>query len=451
MAKEMPNNLEAEKSVLGSMFLSQYALQKANETLYPENFYYEKHAKIFEAIRELVNDGSPIDVTTVSSKLKDKKELKNIGDVEYLTELVEMVPTAANVDHYIKIVEECSVLRNLIEEATNIIDLGYNHEESVNEVLDKAESRILNVVKKRKSTELKPISEVLTKTQENLEILASNKSEISGIPTGWIDFDRLTSGLKGTQLIILAARTGMGKTAFALNMATNIAINTGKTVAIFTLEMGAEQLANRMISAVGQIEGNKLMTGRLLSEDWKRVNEAMSQLGETNIYIDDSPGITVGDIRAKCRRLASTSNGLGVVIIDYLQLIQGASRYAGNRQQEVAEISRMLKTMAIELDVPVVALSQLSRMVDSREDKRPILPDLRESGSIEQDADIVAFLYMEDYYDKEKRRPDGGSPCELIVAKHRNGPTATIDLFFKRNTSSFVNYKKTPKEGEPNE
>ncbi len=451
MAKELPSNLEAEKSVLGSMFLSQYALQKANETLYPENFYYEKNAKVFSVIKDLVNESTPIDIMTVAAKLKDRKELKMIGDVEYLTELIECVPTAANVDYYIKIVEEASVLRNLIEEATGIVTLGYDHEESVNEVLDKAESKILNVIKKRKSAELKPISEVLTKAQENLEILASNKSDIAGIPTGWYDFDKLTSGLKGTQLIILAARTGMGKTAFALNMGTNIAINTGKTVAIFTLEMGAEQLVNRMISSVGQIEGTKLSTGKLFSEDWKRVNEAMSQLGDTNIYIDDSPGITVGDIRAKCRRLASSEKGLGIVIIDYLQLIQGSSRYAGNRQQEVAEISRSLKTMAIELDVPVVALSQLSRPVDLRADKRPMLPDLRESGSIEQDADIVAFLYMEDYYDKEKKRPDGGAPCELIIAKHRNGPTATINLYFKRNTSSFVSYKVDEQAGARNE
>ncbi|HPE15197.1 MAG TPA: replicative DNA helicase [Bacilli bacterium] len=450
MAKELPNNLEAEKSVLGSMFLSQYAQQKALETLYPENFYFEKNAKVFSAIKELVNESSPIDITTVSTKLKNKKELKTIGDIEYLTELVECVPTAANVDYYIKIVEENSVLRNLIEEATGIATLGYEHEGSVNETLDKAESKILNVIKKRKSSELKPIADVLAQSQEILEKLASNKGDVTGIATGWTDFDKVTAGLQGKQLIILAARTGMGKTAFALNLATNVAIKEKKTVAIFTLEMGAEQLANRMISAVGQIDGNKLKTGKLYSEDWKRVNEAMSQLGETNIFIDDSPGITVGDIRAKCRRLASSEAGLGIVIIDYMQLIQGGARYAGNRQQEVAEISRSLKTMAIELDVPVIALSQLSRPVDLRADKRPILPDLRESGSIEQDADIVAFLYMEDYYDKEKKRPDGGAPCELIIAKHRNGITTTVDLYFKRNTSSFVNYKKTP-TGEENE
>lgn len=451
MAKEMPNDLGAEKSVLGSMFLSKYALEKAIETLYPEHFYSEKNATVFRAIKDLVNESSPIDITTVSSKLKEKKSLKLAGDIEYLTEIVEYVPTASNVDYYIKIVEECYVLRCLIEEATNIVTLGYDHKDSVNETLDQAESKILNVIKRRKASELKPIAEVLTSTQKNLEHLAQNKSEVTGLATGWYDFDKVTSGLHGKQLIILAARTGMGKSAFALNLATNVAINSGKTVAIFTLEMGAEQLANRMISSVGQIDGKKLMTGRLYSEDWTRVNEAMSQLGETKIYIDDMSGITVGDIRAKCRRLASSEDGLGLVIIDYMQLIQGGNRYAGNRQQEVAEISRSLKTMALELDIPVVALSQLSRPVDLRADKRPILPDLRESGSIEQDADIVAFLYMEDYYDKEKKRPDGGAPCELIIAKHRNGITTTIDLYFKRNTSTFVNYKKESSKGENNE
>jgi len=442
MAREIPNNIEAEKSVLGSMFLSQYALQKSLESLYEESFYFDKHSKIFGAIKELVNEGTPVDITTVASQLRSKKELKQIGDVEYLTEIVECVPTATNIDYYIKKVEECSVLRNLIEEATEIATLGYESSENVNETLDRAEVKILNVVKKRKAKELKSIGEVLNQTQENLEALASKKGDITGLATGWYDYDRITSGLQGKQLIILAARTGMGKTAFALNLATNVAISSKKPVIIFTLEMGAEQLATRMLACVGQIDGNKLRTGNLLSEDWKRVNEAMSQLGDTKIYIDDSSDITVGDIRAKCRRQASSSEGLGLVIIDYLQLIQGSSRYAGNRQQEVAEISRALKTMALELDVPVIALSQLSRGVDTRTDNRPILPDLRESGSIEQDADIVLFLYMEDYYDKEKKRPDGGAPCELIIAKHRNGITTTVDLYFKRNTSTFVNYKK---------
>ena len=281
----------------------------------------------------------------------------------------------------------------------------------------------------------------MAKAEANLEQLAESKGEITGLATGWYDFDKLTAGLHENQLIIIAARPAMGKTAFALNLATNVAINSGKTVAVFNLEMGAEQLAMRIISSLGQIEGYKLQTGRLMNDDWKRVNEAISQLEDTNIFIDDTPGITIGEIRAKCRRLASTENGLGLVIIDYLQLISGGKNYGTNRQQEVSDVSRALKTMAMELHCPVIALAQLSRAVESREDKRPLMSDLRESGSIEQDADIVSFLYRDDYYNKEARNEDNTSISEFIIAKHRNGPTDTIQLLFKKNTSTFANFR----------
>ncbi len=443
--KTLPNNLEAEQSVLGSCFLSKYALQKACETLSEESFYSEKNAKIFASLSSLLDSKTPIDITTVTTDLKNKKILSEVGGVEYLTEILNFVPTASNIDYYIKSVEDAAVLRRLIETATEIASNGYDTEEDINDTLDEAEKKILNIVKTRKSSEFKTIKEVLIKTESDLEKLAETKGEITGLATGWYDFDKLTAGLHENEFIIVAARPAMGKTAFALNMATHVAMNTDKSVALFNLEMGAEQLALRILSSLGQIEGYKLRTGNLLNEDWKRLNEATAQLSDTNLFIDDTPGITIGEIRAKCRRLASSDKGLGLIIIDYLQLISGGKNYGANRQQEVSDISRSLKTLAMELHVPVIALAQLSRGVEAREDKRPIMSDLRESGSIEQDADIVSFLYRDDYYNKEARREDDSSISELIIAKHRNGPTATIELLFKKNTSTFLSLKKEEK------
>lgn len=449
--KSLPNNLEAEQSVLGACFLSKYALQKACENLSEESFYSERNAKIFASMSSLMDQKIPIDLTTVTSDLKNKKVLSEVGGVEYLTEVLNFVPTAANIDYYIKTVEDTAILRSLIETATNIASEGYETSENVNETLDDAEKKILNIVKNRKSSEFKSIKEVLAKTESNLEKLAEAKGEITGLATGWYDFDKLTAGLHENEFIIIAARPAMGKTAFALNMATHIAMNTSKSVALFNLEMGAEQLALRILSSLGQIEGFKLRTGNLLNTDWKRLNEATAQLSETNLFIDDTPGITIGEIRAKCRRLASSDKGLGIVIIDYLQLISGGRNYGTNRQQEVSDISRNLKTLAMELHVPVIALAQLSRSVEGREDKRPIMSDLRESGSIEQDADIVSFLYRDDYYNKEARREDDSSISELIIGKHRNGPTATIELLFKKNTSTFLSLRKEDKGAEVSE
>lgn len=445
--KTLPNNIEAEKSVLGACFLSKHALEKACENLETDAFYQDANSKIFASLQKLAEEKIPIDLTTVTTELKEKNILKEVGGVEYLTEIINFVPTAANIDYYIKKVEESAITRKLIETAEDIATMGYNTEESVNETLDTAEKKILSIVKNRKSSEFRSIKEVLNKTRSDLERLAETKGEITGLATGWYDFDKLTAGLHENEFIIIAARPAMGKTAFALNLATNIAKNTDKAVALFNLEMGAEQLAQRILSSLGQVEGFKLRTGKLMNEDWKRLNEAISQLSDTNMMIDDTPGITIGEIRAKCRRLASSEQGLSIVIIDYLQLISGGRNYGSNRQQEVSDISRSLKTLAMELHVPVIALAQLSRQVEAREDKRPIMSDLRESGSIEQDADIVSFLYRDDYYNKEARREDDTSISELIIGKHRNGPTATIELLFKKNTSTFVNLKREYKEG----
>ena len=445
--KIMPNNLEAEKSVLGASFISNYALQKAIESLTPESFYSEKNNKIFSAMMSLAEEKTPIDITTVTGYLNKKNELLEIGGVEYLTEILNFVPTASNIDYYIQSVEESAILRRLINTANEIAEEGYRTDESVNEILDSSEKRILNIVKNRKSSEFRTIKDVLAKTQSDLERLSENKGEITGLATGWYDFDKLTTGLHPNEFIIIAARPAIGKTAFALNLATHVAMSQDKSVAVFNLEMSAEQLAMRILSSVGQIEGFKLRTGNLMNNDWKRINEASSQLSNTNLVIDDTPGITIGEIRAKCRRLASSEKGLSLVLIDYLQLISGGKNYGANRQQEVSDISRSLKTLAMELGVPVIALSQLSRSVEAREDKRPLMSDLRESGSIEQDADIVAFLYRDDYYNKEARTEDNNSISELIIGKHRNGPIATIELLFKKNTSTFLNLKKNNMEG----
>lgn len=436
----MPHNYDAEQAVLGAMFLSKYAAQKCVENLSQELFYSESHQKIFSVVSELVENSKPVDITTVTEELEKKKFLKEIGGIVYLTELVNSVPSASNVDEYIKIVNEKAILRRLILESDRINKQAYDASEELNDILDSAEKGILNVVKTRKGTEFRSIQEVLFKTQSDLEKLAQNKGEITGLSTGFYEIDRITSGLHPNELIIIAARPAMGKTAFALNLATNIAENQSKAVALFNMEMGAEQLAIRMLSSAGQIDQNKLKRGYFEHDDWKRINQAMSRLADTKLFIDDTPGMTMSEIKAKCRRLASQKDGLAIVIIDYLTLIQGSTKYQGNRQQEVSEISRSLKTMAMELEVPVIALAQLSRSVEGREDKRPMLSDLRESGSIEQDADIVAFLYRDDYYNKQAAEDSQISESEFIIAKHRNGPTKTIPLIFKRNTSTFDNF-----------
>jgi len=440
--KIIPHSIEAEQAVLGSMFLSKYALQKGVEELNKDLFYLDSHSKIFAVISELAETNRPIDIVSVTAELDKRKELKQIGNVEYLTEIVNSVASAANIDEYIKIVEEKAIRRRLIETSLEIETAGYNSQDSLNELLDNAEKKMLNVVKTRKGTEFRKIQDVLSEAQSNLEKLSQSDGEITGITTGFDELDKVTSGLHPNELIIVAARPAMGKTAWALNLAANIATREGKTVALFNLEMGASQLIQRMIAAEGQITLNTLKTGKLQRNDWKKLDECLSRLSDTKIFIDDTPGMTIAEIRAKCRRLASSEGDLGVIIIDYLQLISGGSRYAGNRQQEIAEISRSLKTLAMELNVPIVALAQLSRTVEGREDKRPILSDLRESGSIEQDADIVAFLYRDDYYTKKIEIDEWTSRSEFIIAKHRSGPTCTIDLIFRRNIQKFEGFVK---------
>lgn len=440
--RNIPQSKEAEKAVLGSAFLSKTALQKICDELSPEHFYSEANAKIFETLQELNDEDKPIDITIVTNKLSEKKILSQVGNVEYLSEIIDSVPSASNVEYYINIVKEKMIGRKIIETATDIANDAYVSEDSIYDVLENAEMKMLRIGNMRKTSEFQRIQDVAYRAQENLEKLAEQGSEITGLATGFSEFDKLTAGLQPSQFIIIAARPAMGKTAFALNLATYAATHSDKSVAIFNLEMSAEQLANRILQSLGQIDGGKMRTGRLEHNDWKRLNEAISQLSDTNLFLDDTPGITIGEIRSKCRRLANSDKGLGLVVIDYLQLITGPSKSAGNRQQEVSDISRNLKTMALELGIPVIALAQLSRAVEQREDKRPIMSDLRESGSIEQDADIVSFLYRDDYYNKEARRDDNASISEFIIGKNRSGPTTTVELLFKKDTSTFVNFQR---------
>lgn len=439
--RKEPQNIEAEMAVLSCAFLSVGASDKVIEELTDDMFYSESNRKIFGAIKSLKDKNIPIDITTMSNELDNNKELSSIGGIEYLTEIVEYVPTTANIDYYIKIIYDKYVLRTIISKSNEIISSCYDESNDVEDVVERAEKSILSVSKDSFGNAIEPISQVLTRAQSELEKLAKAGTDVTGIPTGYRLLDLKTTGLHAKELIILAARPAMGKSAFALNIATNMAINSKKSVAIFSLEMGSEQIADRMFSAVGQVEAQHIRTGKLDHNDWKRIDEAMSQLGNTNIYIDDTPGITTREIRSKCRRLANSEKGLDAIIIDYLQLVDSSSKYAGNRVLEVGEVSRELKKLAMELEVPIIALAQLSRQLESRENKRPLLSDLKESGSIEQDADIVLFLYNDDYYKRPKDVPPS-SVMEVIIAKNRSGSTGTVELVFDRGYLSFKNYLK---------
>lgn len=446
MNKELPKNIEAEKCLLGSMFWSRESLQKGCEEASRDIFYLESHAKIFEAIRTLYLSDTPVDVTSLTTYLISVDKINEVGGVEYINEIVNSVATGASIEYYINLVSEKYTLRKMIEVATNIVTKASNVDISAADTIDEAEKDILNISKFRKTSEFRKIQDVLTKAQNDLEMLSRNGGKIKGITTGFGELDSLTEGLHPTQLIILAARPAVGKTAFALNLALAAAKSTKKNIAIFSLEMPAEQLMMRMISSLGQIDNKKLSTGKLENDDWKRFNEAISILADTNVFFHDAGGVTPAEIKAKCRRLATQGEGLGLVIIDYLQLIDSSARYAGSRQQEVSEISRALKTMALELEVPVIALSQLSRSVEKREDKKPVLSDLRESGSIEQDADIVAALHNPEV-DVPATGDDIPVPIQLIILKHRNGPTKTIDLLFRKKTSTFLSIKRESDNG----
>ncbi|WP_440897397.1 replicative DNA helicase [Amphibacillus sp. Q70] len=430
-----PHNIEAEQAVIGAIFLEPDAMSTASEYLQSQDFYRAAHQRIFQVMMQLTDQGEPIDLVTVSTALADAKLLEEIGGVSYLTELANAVPTAANIGYYTKIVEEKAILRRLISTATNIVTESFSKEDEVEEVIGNAEKNILEVSNRRNAGAFKNIKDVLIDVYDNIEKLHQHDGDVTGIPTGFRDLDQITSGFQPNDLIIVAARPSVGKTAFALNIAQNVATKTDENVAVFSLEMGADQLVNRMLCAEGNIDAQRLRTGHLEADDWGKLTMAMGSLSNAGIFIDDSPGIRVNEIRSKCRRLKQ-EHGLSMVFIDYLQLIQGSTASAKeNRQQEVSEISRSLKALARELNIPVIALSQLSRGVESRQDKRPMMSDLRESGSIEQDADIVGFLYRDDYYDKESEKQN---IIEIIISKQRNGPVGTVELAFVKEYNKFV-------------
>ena len=444
MARSLPNNQEAEQALLSTMFLSKYALDKAVDSLQEDDFFYNNNKIIFNTLVDLSKKNVPIDMPSVVTEIKNNDKLNEVGGISYLTEVLNSEAVAANADYYIKKIADASLLRRLISVSEDIQKLGYETNNEIDDVLDEAEQKILNVVKKKQTSEFRDFNEVLGDVKRNLDELSNSKGDVTGLASGFTDLDRITAGFHENQLIIVAARPAMGKTVFALNIAVNAAL-AGKSVAVFNMEMDASQLANRILSNIGQIEGHKFMSGKLNNDDWTRLNEACSQLEGAKIFINDTPSATIGEIRSKCRRLASSDHGLDLVVIDYLQLISAGRNYGANRQQEVSDISRALKLMALELHVPVIALSQLSRSVEQREDKRPLMSDLRESGSIEQDADIVSFLYRDSYYKKEARDSSGASVSELIIGKHRNGRVGTINLVFKGDTCSFLNYQKEEK------
>lgn len=441
-----PQNIEAEQAVLGAMLIDKEAIAKATEVLSADDFYREAHRVIFSAMLELYNKNEAVDMVTVTEILKRDNKLEDIGGIAYITSLANVVLTAANVKYHAEIVAEKSVLRQLVRVSTEIAAMGYEANEDVGTLLDTAESRILEISNRKKKNDFTAINDILMDSVQSIESLLQNKGGLTGLPAGFADLDKLTSGLHPSDFIILAARPSMGKTALALNIVQNVALRAHKviggeprSVAFFSLEMSKEQLVNRMLCAEAGIDSQRLRVGEMHDEDWTHLWDACDTMSRAKIYIDDTAGITAMDMRSCARRLKA-EHGLDLIVVDYLQLMQGSGKRnnSGDRQQEVSEISRSLKALARELDVPVLALSQLSRSVESRQVKRPMLSDLRESGSLEQDADIVAFLYREDYYNPETENKH----TELIIAKHRNGPVDTVNLFFQKQFTKFVGFTK---------
>ncbi|MDD3149222.1 MAG: replicative DNA helicase [Candidatus Gastranaerophilales bacterium] len=429
-----PQSLEAEEAVLGAVLVNPMSIIQVMESLAPEHFYKPAHKQIYSAMIDLCNKSQPIDVVTVSEYLRDADKLELVGGRAYINDLALNVITTANIEYYAKIISEKSVLRELINAGTEIVTQAYD-ESSSEMTLDTAEKLIFSIAQKKVSKDLIPIKELIMPSYSMIEYRYNNRDELIGVPSGFIDLDNITAGFQPSDLIILAARPSMGKTAFSLNIAQEVAIRKKLPTAIFSLEMSKEQLVQRVLCSEAEIDSNRLRTGHMQSDDWSRLTNAMGTIAEAPMYIDDSPAATIMDIRAKCRRLTMEHGKIGLVIIDYLQLMGGTSN--NDRVQEISAISRGLKGIARELNVPIIALSQLSRAVESRTIKKPMLSDLRESGAIEQDADIVMFIYREDYYDPENVEKRG--KAEIIIAKQRNGPVGSVELLFQPNITRFKN------------
>ena len=428
-----PHSVEAEQSVLGSILLDKEAMISVSETLVPEDFYKEAHKVIYESMLKLYNSQSEIDLITLTDELRDQGYLDDIGGIAYITSLSTVVPTTSNIKYYVNIVKEKSISRQLISAANDIINLGYDGSAKVEYVLENAEKKIFDISQERATNDFQPINQVISEALSMLEKLYEEKNDVTGLTTGFRDLNKKINGLQRSDLLLIAARPAMGKTAFALNLVQNAALKGDASVAVFSLEMSKEQLVQRMIASQSTVELKKIKTGTLADNDWPRITDGMAILSAAKIHIDDTPGIKISELRSKCRKL-KIEKGLDLVLIDYLQLMEGEGQNE-SRQQEIAKISRSLKILAKELDCPVVALSQLSRAPEQRADHRPMLSDLRESGSIEQDADIVMFLYRDEYYNPDTEKKNIG---EVIVAKNRHGETGTVELVWFGGIQKFA-------------
>lgn len=438
LGKVPPNDIDAEQAILGSMLTDKDAVISAIEVLKEEDFYRADNRAIYGAILNLYSRAEPIDIITVKAELESLGKFEQVGGLEYLAMLPDKVPTTANAMKYVNIVEEKSTLRSLIKTANEIIELGYDPTEDVTDVMENAEKKIFNIMQNKDKKSYSPIKDILVDSFTQLEELYNRKQHITGVPTGFTELDYKTAGFHGSDLILIAARPAMGKSAFALNIATNAAVRANVPVVIFSLEMSKEQMVNRILCSEAMVDSNKVRTGKLEEDDWTKLAGSIGPLSEAEIFIDDTPGISVTEIRAKCRKLKLEKH-IGMVVIDYLQLVQGSNKRNGSREQEISEISRSLKILAKEIGVPVIALSQLSRAVEQRPDHRPMLSDLRESGAIEQDADIVMFLYRDDYYNQDSEKKD---IAEVIIAKHRGGSTGTVELLWLGSYTKFVNLER---------
>ncbi len=430
----LPHSIEAEQSVIGSMIMDREAIVAASELVTGEDFYNKQYGILFETMVELNDAGSPVDLVTLQNKLREKDVPPEVSSLEFVRDLIAAVPTSANVKYYAAIVSEKSTLRKLIRLNEEIANTCYAEKESLEYILEDTEKRVFQLVQKRTTDDYVPIRQVVMNAMNRIEMAAKNKGNVTGIPTGFIDLDYRTAGMQPSDLILIAARPSMGKTAFELNLAQYMAFKKNLTVAIFSLEMSKEQLVNRMFSLESSVDAQKLRIGQLNDQEWERLIESAGIIGKSRLIIDDTPGISIGELRSKCRKY-KLEHDLSIIMIDYLQLMSGGGR-SESRQQEISEISRSLKALARELNVPVIALSQLSRAVEQRPDHRPMLSDLRESGAIEQDADVVMFLYRDDYYNHDT---DKKGISEVIIAKQRNGPIGTVELAWLPEYTKFAN------------
>lgn len=444
LKRVLPHSIEAEQSVIGSMIMNKDAIVTASEILCGDDFYSRQYGIIFDSMVELNDRGEVVDLITLQNKLKEKDLPPEVSSLEFVKELLSMVPTSANVEYYAKIVADKSMLRRLIRVNEDIANKCYAGKDELEILLEDTEKQIFKLIQSRNTGDYVPIRQVVLNAMDKIEQASKTSGTVTGIPTGFIDLDYKTAGMHPSDLILIAARPSMGKTAFVLNIAQHVAFKEKQTVAIFSLEMSKEQLVNRLFSLESRVDAQKLRTGALLDEDWERLIESAGVIGESNLIIDDTPGISISELRSKCRKYKLEHN-LSMIIIDYLQLMSGSGRGSESRQQEISEISRSLKSVARELQVPVLALSQLSRAVEQRPDHKPMLSDLRESGAIEQDADVVMFIYRDEYYNADSEKK---GTAEIIIAKQRNGPIGSVDLAWLSQYTKFANIERSKFDGQ---